>query len=358
MKLAERDYNAGDFGGAVQHFDRAVKLDQSNVKPKLFLANALLRQYYSDRASGDRTLITRARQQYLDALIYDPRNKVAMHGLIAVATELKQQNQAHEWAIKLIQADPAAKFAYYAAAVVDWAIVFADYRQAKQDEGSRMEDYALTNAAVRKILRDRHHATLEEGLEFSRKAVEIDPAYDDAMAYANLLYRLKASLTDDPVEAVTFIQKADDLVKQALQIKRERGRNPHPETPMDVDGAPPGPAAAQTKMMAPPPPPPPPGAGLGRLPSAADQDRASQIASPEPASRRENGEPFWQVTGANIPAKNLIQDLSSKGFHAIGYASPDDRAIRVMVGPYLDKASLDRAKIDLESSGFQVLRVW
>ena len=59
LKIAESAYNAGDFATAAQHFEHAVGLDPSNLKAKLFLANALLSQYFGQaRAAGqsiDRT---------------------------------------------------------------------------------------------------------------------------------------------------------------------------------------------------------------------------------------------------------------------------------------------------------------
>ena len=59
-KQAEAAYNHGDFQQAAELFENAVRVEPSNVKAKLLLANAILR--------ADSAQAPRARQQYLDAL--------------------------------------------------------------------------------------------------------------------------------------------------------------------------------------------------------------------------------------------------------------------------------------------------
>ena len=46
-------YNRGDFKTAIEHFTSAASLEPANLKPKLFLANALMRDFYAQE--GRRT---------------------------------------------------------------------------------------------------------------------------------------------------------------------------------------------------------------------------------------------------------------------------------------------------------------
>jgi beta-lactamase regulating signal transducer with metallopeptidase domain/cell division septation protein DedD len=351
MKLAQTAYNARDFQGAVEHFDNAAKLDPANVKPKLFLANALLREFFAAKGQHDNSLLARAREQYTDVLARDSHNQVAAQGLLAVAIDSGQQSEARDWGLKLIRLDPADKSAYYAVGVMDWSIVYPEFQRVKQAAGAKPEDYSIPDANLRRELREKSLPQVDEGLSMLQIALQIDPGYDAAMAYTNLLYRLKAGLVDSPLESAELIAKADTWVGKALATKREHARveqRPGPK-PLDVDGPPPGPADVHGSIAVVPGPPPPP------------LELSNQIASALPISRPRNAEqpdPYWQVAGSDVPAVTLLRNLESKGFHAVLYPSREDNLVRVMVGPYSDAQTLERAKGEIEAAGFRALRVW
>src|SRR5581483_2106412 len=119
-----------DFNTAVEHFDNAVRLDPSNVAPKLFLANALMREAFADKATSA-PLMARARQQYIDVLAYEGGNKQALEGLVMTAMSEGQPREARDWAMKLIQADPKDKNGYYSVGVADWALAFPEVQRAR-----------------------------------------------------------------------------------------------------------------------------------------------------------------------------------------------------------------------------------
>ena len=179
-------------------------------------------------------------------------------------------------------------------------------------------------------------------------ALQIDPGYDDAMAYMNLLYRLKSALVDSPVEAAGLMAKADEWVHKALATRKEHATKAPETAQLDVDGPPPVPENTP-KLKAPPPPPPPGGAG-------------NQIASGAPPPRPRNAEqpaPYWQVLGpTETPAIVLFRNLESKGFRGMLFRANEDGQVRVMVGPYFDEPSLKKAQGEIETAGFRPLRVW
>jgi beta-lactamase regulating signal transducer with metallopeptidase domain/cell division septation protein DedD len=351
MKLAETAYNRGDFTGAVEHFENAVKLDPASTKAKLFLAMALLQQYNPGTESP---IPARARQQYLDVLARDSKSKVAIEGLLTIANNTRQNAEAHDWALKLIAVDPRNKEAYYTAAFVDWVTVYPEYARARTSAGMKMEDPGIIpDASLRKGLRDQHQARIEEGFRMLQVALELDPDYSDAMAYMNLLYRIESGIVDSPAESADLVAKADDWVTKALAAKRKSARTPLPgATQLDVDGPVTGPSGAGDFFAAPPPPPPPP-----PPPVAGDQ---AASASP-PLRARNVGErtaPFWQVMGStDMPANALAGLLKAKGFSA-SLLGGQDNLVRVVVGPYPDAQSLDQAKGALVAAGFRAVRIW
>jgi beta-lactamase regulating signal transducer with metallopeptidase domain len=349
MKLAQDAYNGGDFRAAIQHFENAVNLEPSNSRPKLFLANALLREFAAEKNEADPSLQTRAQAQYASVLATEPQNAVAIRGMMQLAVDTKQVSQAREWAARLIQTDPTSTAGYYTAGVMTWATIFPEVQRAIQASGGKLQDYTILDPRIRLELREKYLPQLDEGFRYLQGALRIDPKLDDAMAYINLLYRLKASLVDNPAEVSSAIAEADKWVGLALATKRERSSVPTSQpAQLNVDGPPPGPVPPGRMIPAPPPPPPPPG--------------VAQNASPLPFTRVRNGEqpsPFWQVSGkTEMPAFDLFHSLEAKGFRAAMIRSGEDHLVRVMVGPYPDQQSLAHAKSEIESAGFVALRVW
>ena len=82
----------------------------------------------------------------------------------------------------------------------------------------------IPDPAVRQDLKTRFGSVLDEGLANLRKALELNPQYDDAMAYMNLLIREGADLRDRPEEFQRDIAEADQWVQKALATKKQRAQ--------------------------------------------------------------------------------------------------------------------------------------
>lgn len=346
MKQGASAYNRGDFQAAVEHFRNAVKLEPANIRSRLFLANALLNAYVPGGAGSGS--LTEARQQYLDVLASQPQNRQALEGLASLATFTKQFNEAHDWLLKVISADPKDESAYYTVGFVDWSIVYPAYSQARAAAGMRPETQGIIpDAAARKSLRDQYGPQLEEGFRMLQVALELKPGDSDAMAYMNLLYRIQSGIVDSDTESKDAVAKADGWVERALTAKRQSAQSPQAKpAPLDVEADPPGPRT-------PPPPPPPPPPGMAAL--------ANQPASAAPLAHVNLNEvpgTYWQVVGGSgVSAGALNQVLQGKGF-ATKMVFAADRLARVMVGPYNDPQSLEQAKSELAAAGVQIVRQW
>jgi hypothetical protein len=71
-----------------------------------------------------------------------------------------------------------------------------------------------------------HAENITQGIDYLKKAIELRPDYDDAMAYLNLLYRQKADIVDSPAEREQLLQAADDLVDKVKEIKQKKMEAP------------------------------------------------------------------------------------------------------------------------------------
>jgi hypothetical protein len=82
----------------------------------LFLASALLQQSGGRSSSS---VLAVARQQYSDVLAGNPRSKTAVAGMVAVNINSRRLNEAHQWALKLIELDPSDKTSDYIVGLLD-----------------------------------------------------------------------------------------------------------------------------------------------------------------------------------------------------------------------------------------------
>jgi tetratricopeptide (TPR) repeat protein len=62
----------------------------------------------------------------------------------------------------------------------------------------------------------------DKGMENVDKALQLKPDYFDAVIYKGLLYRVKASASNNPREKAEFLEKAQELQKQGLELKKQQ----------------------------------------------------------------------------------------------------------------------------------------
>jgi hypothetical protein len=87
----------------------------------------------------------------------------------------------------------------------------------------RQEDPGpIKDKKVRDELKAQYGPVIDGGLKALNKALEINPDYDDAMAYENLLTRERADLTDTKEEYTAQMKIAEDWFQKALATKKRK----------------------------------------------------------------------------------------------------------------------------------------
>lgn len=262
LKAGETAYNDGLLEKAISHFETASKIEPGNTKIRLLLAKALVEAHWAVAPrQGTSPYLVKAREQYESVRKEEPSNRSAMHGLARIAMLQAQPKEALELARQLVEADSTDPVALYTVGVAQWAIVYPEFRKAQLTAGARVEDYFLHDANVRRNLRDRFDMNVQHGIESLQQAMKLKANFDDAMAYINLLYRLKASYADTLADAQQMLATADGWVGKAVAILKANKANPRSVSKLDVD-QPDTSVAANMALLprapAPPPPPPPP----------------------------------------------------------------------------------------------------
>jgi tetratricopeptide (TPR) repeat protein len=240
-KLKSRDqlnrgvqaYRSAKYADAVEFFKTAVNLDPTNLNGRLYLATAYMTQYIPGAESPENLqLAKQAKEEFMKVLEKDPNDKTALASLASLSYQqaqgmpdleqkLKKLDEAKEWYLKLIAADPQNKEGFYSLAVIDWVKWYAAWMKSRADLGMKPEEPGpIKDKKIKADLKDQYSAVIEDGIKNLQKALDIDPNYDDAMAYMNLLIRERADLDESPDQYKKDIETADGWVQRALDTKK------------------------------------------------------------------------------------------------------------------------------------------
>jgi TonB family protein len=228
-------FKGGRYSDAVAAFQKSVDLNPSAVTPRLYLATVWKSQYIPGATSPENLqAASNAERGFLAVLDLDPRNVTALDSLAslkylesqgaqALEDKLNLLNDARGYYLRVLEADPGKKEAHYSLGVIAWASWYPVWIAARENLGMRPETPGpIEDAAVRADLRSRSETTLRDGIDHLNKALALDPRYDDAMAYLNLLIREYADLADSRSGYEEMKAEADVWVQNALDTRREK----------------------------------------------------------------------------------------------------------------------------------------
>src|SRR6195256_2156555 len=102
--------------------------------------------------------------------------------------------------MKYAQMDSNNPVPYYAIGSLDWLIVYDKNNPPPEQEQGK---------------------GIDEGLANLDKALALNPDYDDAMTYKNLLYREKARLASNEEEKKKLTDQADEWFNKALETRKK-----------------------------------------------------------------------------------------------------------------------------------------
>jgi tetratricopeptide (TPR) repeat protein len=220
------------YSDAVEHFEQAIKLDPQWSTPRLYLATSYMVQWIPGAESPENLAFAeKAKEEFQKVLDKDANDKNALASLAMLAFNQAQSlpldkklamfDEAAKWQRRRIEVDPKEKEAYYSLGVIDYQKWIPALMTARSNLRMRPEDPGpLKDKKVKEELKANYGPIVDDGMQNLNKALEIDPEYDDAMAYLNLLIRERADLLDSPEEYKKQIEVADGWLQKALDTKK------------------------------------------------------------------------------------------------------------------------------------------
>jgi len=217
-----RAFQSAQYPEAVEHFKTAVELDPAFPTARLYLATAYFQQYIPGAESPENTQMAKAAyDQFMKVLDQDNRNTVAMASVASLYLYQKKWDDAQQWYEKLVAVDPNNADAYYSLGFIAWSKWYPAYGTARVELGMKQDDPGpIKDKKVKQELKTKWLPTINAGLQALDKTLQINPEYEDAMSYENLLIRERADLLDSKEEYDAAIKVANDWVQKALETKK------------------------------------------------------------------------------------------------------------------------------------------
>jgi tetratricopeptide (TPR) repeat protein len=223
-------YKNARFEEAIDHFQRAERLDPTLQMAPLYLATAYAQQVVPDAQTPENMKNAQfAIDTYQKVLDRDPNDLTALKGIASVYLNTGKTDEAKAWQSKVLAVDSQDPTAFYTIGVIDWRLAYKNAIAVRtglglQDNGDPIKD---KNACQQ--LAGQNTDLVTQGIDSLQKAIALRPSYDDAMSYLSLLYRRKADLdcgddTARTADLAQFDQWRDKTMatRKANEIKKNQ----------------------------------------------------------------------------------------------------------------------------------------
>ncbi|MBV8207058.1 MAG: hypothetical protein JO041_09720 [Acidobacteria bacterium] len=221
-------YKNAKYEDAIGHFQQAVQLDPSLINARLYLATAYSNQYVPGVDTPDNNHFAEeaiATFKQLLSMNLNKEQKVGcLKGIASIYFNMKKLDDAKQYDEEVLKVDPNDPETFYTIGVIDWTEAYKEAADVKSKADHKVDDDIIKDKKLCPAVQQANQQRISEGLDMLKKALDLRPDYDDAMAYLNLLYRRKANDLDcgDAATHDADIKTADDWVQKTLATKKEK----------------------------------------------------------------------------------------------------------------------------------------
>lgn len=218
-------FKAAEYEQAVNHFQQAVQLDPKFPMTRTYLATAYAAQVVPDLNTPQNTETAQmAINTFKKVLEQTPNDVNSLAQIANLYMDLDQFDLAKQWNEKVLAADPKNAQAAYTIGVIDWRVAYKNSQGALKS--SNLTDNGSGNAKMPKQicedLKQKNADVVQDGMKYLNQALQIDPTYDNAMSYLNLMYRQQANIEcTDPSARDADVKLANQWAEKALTTRRE-----------------------------------------------------------------------------------------------------------------------------------------
>jgi len=224
-------YKDNHYEQAIDHFQQAVQLDPSLINARMYLATAYVSQYIPGVESPDNVRTAEeAIKEYQTVIDMNPAREQKVNsakGIAYLYLNQKKWDDAKKYYRMASDLDPNDPEPYYSVGVIDWTAAYQPRMEERAKLGMKPDEHlSAKNKDQKKVCEDlktKNAATIQEGIDTLKKAIDLRPDYDDAMAYMNLMYRERADVEcDDESARAEDLKTADHWVDETMRVKKAK----------------------------------------------------------------------------------------------------------------------------------------
>jgi len=233
MQLGVQEFSRARFNAALAHFQKAADFDPGDPDAHLYVGMSYFQLYVPGGDSPENIrLAEQAIQALENVLLIDSQNPTALNTLALICYNMKNFDKAKEYQSRRIDVDPENPEPYYWIGVLDWSLCNRRRMRLREElnlslppDPNNPERLAPLPEDARLRLIGDNSLLVSEGIEKLKKAIELKPDYDDAMAYLSLTYREKLDLETDEAARASDLQTADQWVQRAIEVRKRAAQS-------------------------------------------------------------------------------------------------------------------------------------
>jgi len=224
-------YKNNHYEEAIQHFQQAVELDHKLLNARLYLATAYVGQYIPGVDSPENIRVAEEAIKQFQQVIDDKPSREqkvnSAKGIASLYFNMKKFDEAKKFNRMVSDLDPNDADPYYSIGVIDWTESYAPRMEERAKLGMKPEEHLNPkNKDQKKVcdeLSQKNMPVIQEGIDNLKKAIDLRPDYDDAMAYMNLMYREKADIEcQDLAARAEDLKTADSWLDKNLAVRKAK----------------------------------------------------------------------------------------------------------------------------------------
>jgi tetratricopeptide (TPR) repeat protein len=208
VDLGQQASRNAHYEEAIQHFQRALAIDNNFCWARLLLGSTFAAKYVPQRKSAyNRAKAKQALEHYQAAMKCDPAlSEGALHGMAYLNVVMGQPAKARDFYRQLLKIQPNSRDPYYAIASCDLEEASANTERVKARLNVNPGE-SLADTPACPALRKENLPLVEDGLQMLSKAMQLHTADEGGdQVTASVLYRMRAEIECGDLEA----RKADE----------------------------------------------------------------------------------------------------------------------------------------------------
>ncbi len=217
-------YGASNYPVAVEFFAAALEADPEVPNAELYLGLSYAGQFIPNFSTPENDEFARlAIESYESVLAKDPNSTTAIGGLAAIYQSQLELDRAREYYQRWSQVSPEDPTAHYSAGSINWHMLnlsnpdlttgdpAASLPLTAEQEAMTEEELA-ENLAARRVEIATLIETAHQSLD---RAIELDPNYEDAMIFKNLLFRVSGNMIPEDTEDEADLARKEEFITLA-----------------------------------------------------------------------------------------------------------------------------------------------